>query len=313
MGMSQSYGHRDDAESTRTLHRALELGVTFIDTANAYGSGHNEEFIGSVLGGRRDELVLATKFGLRLADGRPGAGAPDSYVDTSAAYVRSACEASLRRLGVDTIDLYYAHRRAPSVPVEETVGAMAELVAAGKVRWLGLSEVSPATLRAAHAVHPITAVQMEYSLFTRDVEDGMLDTCRELGVAVVAYSPVGRGLLTGTITSRDELPETDSRRHLPRFADENLAGNLALVDAVATVARTLGITPAQAALAWLLGRGEDVVPIPGTKRVAYLEENAAAVDIALSPEQLSTLDKLVGRDTVRGSRYLPTAQRHIGH
>jgi aryl-alcohol dehydrogenase-like predicted oxidoreductase len=312
MGMSAAYGARDDDESTRTLHRALELGINHLDTADVYGFGDNEQLVGKVVGQRRDEVFLATKFGNRLVD---GAGeVPRLRVDTSAAWVTQACDASLRRLGIDTIDLYYAHRRNPATPIEETVGAMAELVAAGKVRFLGLSEVSPATLRAAHAVHPVAAVQLEYSLFTRDVVEGeMLATCRELGVAVVAYSPVGRGLLTGALTSREDLAEDDWRRTAPRFAAENLDRNLALVAAVREVAAELGVTPAQAALAWVLAQGEDVVAIPGTKRVRYLEENAAAASLPLTGEQLARLSAAVPAGAVAGERYPEPALRALGH
>lgn len=309
MGMSFGYGERDDAESTRTLHRALDLGVNHLDTADAYGRGHNEELVGRVVGQRRDEVFLATKFGLR-----PGPEPTTNRVDSSAAWAREACDGSLRRLGVDTIDLYYAHRRDPATPVEETVGAMASLVQAGKVRLLGLSEVSPATLRAAHAVHPIAAVQLEYSLFTRDVVEGeMLATCRELGVAVVAYSPVGRGLLTGTVTSRSQLTERDWRLAAPRFSEENLARNLPLVEAVRAVAQEIGCTPAQAALAWVLAQGEDVLAIPGTKRVRYLEENAAAASLALTGEQLARLSAAVPAGAVAGERYPAAALRTVGH
>lgn len=313
MGMSAAYGQRDDAESTRTLHRALDRGVNHLDTADVYGLGANEELLGSVVRQRRDEVFLATKFGNRVDPG-DGPGSARRWVDTSAAWVRQACDASLRRLGVDTIDLYYVHRRDPATPVAETVGAMAELVAAGKVRHLGLSEVSPATLRAAHAVHPVAAVQLEYSLFTRDVVEGeMLATCRELGVAVVAYSPVGRGLLTGTITSRDDLVESDERRGAPWFAEPNLDRNLALVAAVRQVAAEIGGTPAQAALAWVLAQGEDVLPIPGTKRVRYLEENLAADALALTEGQLSKLAEAVPPDAVAGARYSEAALAKVGH
>jgi aryl-alcohol dehydrogenase-like predicted oxidoreductase len=308
MGMSFAYGERDDAESVRTLHRALDLGINHLDTADMYGWGHNEELIGPVVRQRRDEVFLATKFGHRMS--------PDGqrFIDTSAAWVRQACDASLKRLGVDTIDLYYAHRRNPDTPVEETVSAMAELVAAGKVRYLGLSEVSPATLRAAHAVHPITAVQMEYSLFTRDVVEGeMQATCRELGVAVVAYSPIGRGWLTGTITSPDQFAEGDFRRTAPRFSKENFAANLALVERVKEVAAEIGCTPAQAALAWVLAQGEDIVAIPGTKRVRYLEENAAADAIRLTDEQLERLSAAVPVGAVKGDRYPEPLMRALGH
>jgi aryl-alcohol dehydrogenase-like predicted oxidoreductase len=303
MGMSFAYGPRDDEESARTLHRALDLGVTMLDTADMYGMGHNEELIGRTLAGRRDEFVLATKFGFR-AD-----SSGDTYVDTSPGYVQQAADASLRRLGFDTIDLYYAHRRNPAVPVEETVGAMASLVEAGKVRFLGLSEVSPATLRAAHAVHPIAALQVEYSLFTRDPEGELLDTCHELGVALVAYSPVGRGMLTGTVT---ETPD-DFRATVPRFTGTNLEANLRLVDAVKAVAAQAGVTPAQAALAWLLARDGSVIPIPGTKRVRYLEENVAAADVPLTPAQLAALDDAVPPDAVAGTRYAERSMGLVNH
>jgi aryl-alcohol dehydrogenase-like predicted oxidoreductase len=313
MGMSHAYGQPDDAESTRTLHRAIDLGVNHFDTADIYGFGSNEELVGKVVAQRRDEVVLATKFGNRRPDDPDALARAQYVVDTSAAWAKAACDASLRRLGIDTIDLYYVHRRNPATPIEETVGAMAELVAAGKVRQLGLSEVSPATLRAAHAVHPIAAVQLEYSLFTRDVVEGeMLATCRELGVAVVAYSPVGRGLLTGTVTSRDALAANDYRRNTPRFTDENLARNLPLVEAVREVAAEIGCTPAQAALAWLLAQGEDILPIPGTKRVRYLEENAAAAALQLSDDQLARLSDAAPPDAVAGARYPAHALRAVG-
>jgi aryl-alcohol dehydrogenase-like predicted oxidoreductase len=314
MGMSFAYGERDDADSTRTLHRALDLGVNHVDTADIYGFGHNEELVGKVVARRRDEVVLATKFGNRVLDDSGAAMRGEWRVDTSAAWVREACDASLRRLGVDTIDLYYVHRRNPDTPIEETVGAMAQLVAAGKIRHLGLSEVSPATVRAAHAVHPIAAVQLEYSLFTRDVVEGeMLATCRELGVAVVAYSPIGRGLLTGTVTSRAALPDNDYRQTAPRFSDENLARNLPLVEAVRAVAGEIGCTPAQAAVAWVLAQGEDILPIPGTKRVRYLEENAAVDSLVLTDEQLARLSDAVPADGVAGDRYAERALRAVGH
>lgn len=309
MGMSFAYGGRDDRESIRTLHRALDLGVTHLDTADLYGFGENERLLGSVVRQRRDEVFLATKFGNRLLEGES-----ELTVDTSAAWVRQACDASLARLGVETIDLYYAHRRNPDTPVEETVGAMAELVAAGKVRHLGLSEVSPATLRAAHAVHPIAAVQLEYSLFTRDVVEGeMRATCQELGIAVVAYSPVGRGLLTGAFTSRDQLTDDDSRRGAPRFAAEHLDHNLRLAAAVAEVAAEIGVTPAQAALAWVLAQGEDILTIPGTKRVRYLEENVAADRVSLTAEQLARLSAAVPAGAVAGARYPAAALEKVGH
>ncbi|MFF2811134.1 aldo/keto reductase [Streptomyces sp. NPDC058000] len=314
MGMSTSYGVPDDAESLRTLDRAVELGVTLLDTADAYARGANEEFLGRWLGSRptalRDGLVFATKFGLRHDAGTGRV----NEVDTSAAWVRTACHASLRRLGTDRIDLYYMHRRDPAVPIEETVGAMAELVAEGSVRHLGLSEVNPRTLRRAHAVHPISAVQLEHSLFTREVLEGeMLATCRELGIGVVAYSPLGRGMLTGALSSRGDLTADDARRRWPRFADENIERNLALVRALRTTAESLGCTPAQAVLAWLLAQGEDLVPIPGTKRRAYLEENAAAADLSLSPEQADRLRAAVPDGAVAGERYPLAALARLGH
>ncbi len=313
MGMSFAYGPRDDEESARTLHAALDLGVSLLDTADAYGLGHNESLIGSVLADRRDEFTLATKFGLRSASGGAATSTtPGTYVDTSPAYVAQACDASLARLGFDRIDLYYAHRRNPEVPIEDTVGAMAALVSAGKVGHLGLSEVSPATLRAAYAVHPIAAVQMEYSLFTRDVETEMLDTCRELGVALVAYSPVGRGMLTGTVTDVSKLADDDFRRIAPRFADpDNFATNLALTEAVRDVADQLGVTAAQAALAWLLAQDELVIPIPGTKRVSYLRENCAAADIILTAEQVARLSSVAPAGAVAGDRYTAQAMQSL--
>jgi aryl-alcohol dehydrogenase-like predicted oxidoreductase len=308
MGMSFAYGERDDEQSAQTLHRALDLGVTHLDTADMYGFGHNEELIGRVLGARRDEYTLATKFANRL-----DADSGRRFVDSSGAWAREACDASLARLGTDHIDLYYMHRRNPSTPIEETVGAMAELVQAGKVRWLGLSEISPDTLRKAYAVHPINAVQVEYSLFTRFPEDGLLDTCRELGVALVAYSPVGRGWLTGTFTSADQFAADDFRASQPRFEGENFERNAVLADNVRRVAGEIGCTPAQAALAWLLAQGEDVLPIPGTKRVKYLEENSAAADIELTPEQVERLSAAVPQDQVAGDRYAPSGMVTLNH
>ncbi|TDB82662.1 aldo/keto reductase [Micromonospora sp. KC721] len=314
MGMSFGYAGRDDAESTRTLHRALDLGVDHLDTADMYGAGANERLLAPVVQARRDEVFLATKFGNRFrGDGSGGTSAPGAYVDSSAAWAREACDASLDRLGVDRIDLYYLHRRDPATPIEETVDAMADLVRAGKVRLLGLSEISPATLRAAHAVHPIAAVQMEYSLFTREVEGEMLDTCRELGVALVAYSPVGRGLLTGAITGRDQLAADDWRAGVPRFAEGNIEANLRLVAAVREVAGEIGCTPAQAALAWLLAQGEDVLPIPGTKRVRWLEENVAAADLRLTDEQQARLRAAVPAEAIAGERYPEAGMRTVGH
>ena len=299
MGMSEFYGPRDDAESTATIHRALDLGVTFLDTADMYGPFVNEELVGRAIAGRRDEVVVATKFGNeRRPDGsRVG-------VNGRPQYVRSACDASLQRLGVDHIDLYYQHRVDPSTPIEETVGAMAELVAAGKVRHLGLSEAAPATIRRAHAVHPITALQTEWSLWTRDPEaNGVLDTVRELGIGFVAYSPLGRGFLSGEIRTPEDLAPDDFRRHNPRFQGENFERNLELVDRVREIAQEKGIEPAQLALAWVLARGEDVVPIPGTKRRHYLETNVAADDVRLSPAELERIDEVLPVGAALGDRY----------
>ncbi|WP_405148365.1 aldo/keto reductase [Sphaerisporangium sp. NBC_01403] len=298
MGMSEFYGPGDEAESMATLHRALDLGVTFLDTADMYGPFTNERLVGRAIAGRRDEVVLATKFGIQRAeDGtRIGVnGRPD--------YLRQACDASLDRLGVDHIDLYYQHRVDSTVPVEETWGALAELVAAGKVRHLGISEASPDVVRRAHAVHPITAGQYEYSLFTRDPEDQILGTFRELGIGLVAYSPLGRGLLTGAITSTDQFDATDFRAHNPRFQGENFDANRRLVTQIQEVAEAKGVTPAQLALAWVLAQGEDVVAIPGTKRRTYLEQNVAALDIALTQDELAALEKAAPRDAVAGERY----------
>ncbi|MFC4497085.1 aldo/keto reductase [Streptomyces ovatisporus] len=311
MGMSIAYGPADEQESLATLDRAAELGVNLLDTADVYGLGANEELIGRWLSRRdRDAVFLSTKFALK----RGATTGRVDEVDTSAEYVPEACDASLARLGTEHIDLYYMHRRDPAVPVEETVGAMAALVDAGKVRFLGLSEVSPQTLRRAHAVHPITAIQLEYSLFTRDVVEGeMLATCRELGVAVVAYSPLGRGMLGGMLHSREALSEEDNRRRWPRFAEENIDANLALVEAVRDVAEQIGCTPAQAALSWLLAQGEDIVPIPGTKRRRYLEENCEAADVTLTPAQVALLREAVPPQAVTGGRYPAQALARLGH
>jgi aryl-alcohol dehydrogenase-like predicted oxidoreductase len=289
MGMSEFYGTADESEAVRTLHRALDLGVTLLDTADMYGPFTNERLVGGAIAGRRDQVVLATKFGNVRDPDNPR----NRRIDGSPAYVRSACDASLERLGVDHIDLYYQHRVDKSVPIEETVGAMGDLVTAGKVRHLGLSEASDATIRRAHATHPITALQTEYSLWTRDIEQQILPTLRELGIGLVPYSPLGRGFLTGTITSTDDLEPDDFRRRNPRFADGALQANLAIVDAVRAVAEAKGATPGQVALAWVLAQGDDVVPIPGTKRVRYLEENVAAAAVALDAEELARLDDTV--------------------
>ncbi|MBP2298545.1 aldo/keto reductase [Azospirillum picis] len=306
MGMSEFYGPTDDSQSLQTLERALELGVTHYDTSDMYGAGHNETLLGRFLAGKRDRVTIATKFGIVR---KPGDYA--RRIDTSAAYVREACEASLRRLGVDVIDLYYAHRLNPETPVEETVGAMADLVKAGKVRALGLSEVSAATLRRAHAVHPIAAVQSEYSLWTRDMEEAVLPACRDLGISLVAYAPLGRGMLTGAVASREQFAENDFRRMSPRFAEGNLDRNLALVEAVKALAARKGCTPGQIALAWLLAQGPDILPIPGTKRIKYLEENVAAAEVALTDEELKALADALPPGAAAGDRYTAEGMRGV--
>jgi aryl-alcohol dehydrogenase-like predicted oxidoreductase len=297
MGMSAFYGQTDDDEAIATIHRALDLGCTFLDTSDMYGPHTNERLVGRAIAGRRDEVVLATKFGIQIEMGPP----VRRSVNGSPEYVHAACEASLERLGVDHIDLYYQHRVDPNTPIEETVGAMAELVAAGKVRHLGLSEASPETIRRAHAVHPIAALQTEYSLWTRDVEAEILPTLRELGIGLVAYSPLGRGFLSGRFSSPEDLDENDFRRTGPRFTGDNLERNRQLVDRVRELAAEHGVTPGQLALAWVLAQGEDVVPIPGTKRRTYLEENLAAADLELSPADLARIGDVVGE--AAGARY----------
>lgn len=307
MGMSEFYGERDDDESIRTIHRALELGVTFLDTADMYGAGHNEQLVGRALAGRRDDAVVATKFGNRRDGDR-------RWVDNSPDWIRQACEDSLRRLGTDVIDLYYMHRRDPDVPVEESVGAMAELVAQGKVRHLGLSEVSAETLRAAAAAHPIAALQSEWSLFTRDLEAEIVPTARELGIGIVPYSPIGRGLLAGALTSSDELSADDFRRDHPRFSGENLERNLERVRQLRELAAELECTPVQLAIAWLLCRGEDVVPIPGTKHVRYLEDNVGAADVARRfGDRMGRLDELFPPGAVAGARYNDAGMATVEH
>jgi aryl-alcohol dehydrogenase-like predicted oxidoreductase len=296
MGMSAFYGQGDDVESEATIHRALDLGCSLLDTSDMYGPHTNERLVGRAIAGRRDEVVLATKFGIQLA-GDP----PQRSINGRPEYVRQACEGSLERLGVDHIDLYYQHRVDPNTPIEETVGAMSELVAAGKVRHLGLSEASAETIRRAHAVHPIAAVQTEYSLWTRDVEAEILPTLRELGIALVAYSPLGRGFLSGRFTSPEDLDENDFRRHGPRFTGANLEQNLELAGRVKELAAEHEVTPGQLALAWVLAQGEDVVPIPGTKRRTYLEENLAAAEVELSPGDLARIAEVVG--VAAGDRY----------
>jgi aryl-alcohol dehydrogenase-like predicted oxidoreductase len=297
MGMSEFYGPTDDKESVATLLRAVELGIDFFDTADAYGPYKNEELVGRTLKPMRERVKIATKFGIvRNPDGtRAINGRPE--------YVRAACDASLKRLGVDQIDLYYQHRVDKTVPIEDTVGAMAELVRAGKVKYLGLSEASAKTIRRAHAVHPMSAVQSEYSLWSREIEDGVLPTMRELKIGLVAYSPLGRGFLSGKFRSIEDLPENDFRRMSPRFQGENFARNLEVVDRVNEIAREKGVTPSQLALAWVLARGKDIVPIPGTKRRSYLEENVAATRIRLSAEDMARLDRAAPKNFAAGDRY----------
>jgi aryl-alcohol dehydrogenase-like predicted oxidoreductase len=306
MGMSQSYGTPDDEESVATIHRALDLGVTFLDTADAYGPFTNERLVGGAIKGRRDEIVLATKFGnQRLPDGsRTVNGRPE--------YVREACDASLERLGTDHIDLYYQHRVDKDVPVEDTWGALSELVRAGKVRYLGISEAAPATVRRAHAVHPVAAAQYEYSLFSREPEDGLLPVLRELGIGLVSYSPLGRGLLTGSLDAAGGFGAKDFRNGHPRFAGENYDHNLEVAGRVAGIAESKGVTSAQLAIAWVLAQGNDIVTIPGTKRRSYLEQNVAAAAIALTPEDLIALGKAVPRDAIAGERYPAPFMASIG-
>jgi aryl-alcohol dehydrogenase-like predicted oxidoreductase len=305
MGMSFAYGPRDDQESIATLHKALDLGINFWDTADMYGVGHNEELISKVLEPNRSKIFIATKFGFRQREGSTSnfAGSPATYVDGSPAYLKQAVEKSLKRLRVDVIDLYYAHRIDPNVPVEDMVGAMADLVKAGKVRFIGLSEASPASIRKAHTVHPISALQSEYSLLTRDPELEVFDTVRELGITFVAYSPLARGLVTATVPDKNQLAEDDYRRTVPRFGEEHWKNNQRLADDFSNLASTKKLTPAQLALAWVLAQGNDIIPIPGTKKRKWLEENAAAVDVSLNHDDLQDLESLLSKYPDVGKRY----------
>jgi aryl-alcohol dehydrogenase-like predicted oxidoreductase len=305
MGMSAFYGATDEAEALRTLDRAHELGCNFLDTSDMYGPYTNELLLGRAIAGRREEIFLASKFGIKFEAGEP----PRRSIDGSPGYVRAACDASLQRLATDHIDLYYQHRVDPNTPIEETVGAMAELVSAGKIRHIGLSEASAETIRRAHAVHPITAVQSEYSLWTRDVEEEILPTLDELGIAFVAYSPLGRGFLSGRFSSTEELDEGDFRRYGPRFTGENLKHNLSLAERVKELAGQKGVTAGQLALAWVLHRGEHIVPIPGTKRVSYLEENLAAAEVELSAAEVAAIADAI--PTAAGDRYDPEGMRTV--
>jgi aryl-alcohol dehydrogenase-like predicted oxidoreductase len=306
MGMSAMYGDSDEAEAIATLHRAIEIGMNFLDTSDMYGSGHNEELIRRAIADRRDRVILATKFGnIRRPDGTTDVnGRPE--------YVAAACEASLQRLGVDCVDLYYQHRVDPNVPIEDTVGAMARLVRQGKARYLGLSEAAPATIRRAHAVHPIAALQTEYSLWTRDAEVEILPTCREMGIGYVAYAPLGRGFLGGKIRDAQVISDADNRRRMPRYQPENLASNLKLLQVLEEIARAKGCAPAQIAIAWVLAQGLDIVPIPGTKRRAYLDENARAADIHLSTEELGRLSHAFPPGAAAGERYPAAMLKRVG-
>ncbi|MBD2534315.1 aldo/keto reductase [Nostoc flagelliforme FACHB-838] len=308
MGMSEFYAGRDEQESIATIHRALELGVTLLDTADMYGPFTNEQLVGRAIRDHRDQVVLATKFGnVRTEEGGwlGVSGKPE--------YVYQACDASLQRLGVDVIDLYYQHRVDPTVPIEETIRAMSELVQQGKVRYLGMSEAAPSTIRRAHTVHPITALQTEYSLWSRDPEDEILPTVRELGIGYVAYSPLGRGFLSGQFTSPEDFAQDDYRRNAPRFQGENFYKNLQLVEQVKAIAEEKGVTPGQLALAWLLAQGDDIVPIPGTKRRKYLEENTAATEIMLTPEDLSRIEAVAPKGITAGSRYAEQQMKALNH
>lgn len=306
MGMSEFYGTSDEKESISTIHRALEIGINFLDTADMYGPFKNEILVGKAISGKRDQIILATKFGIQR-----GQEPAKRKINGRPEYVRSACDASLKRLGVDHVDLYYQHRVDPDVPIEETVGAMAELVKAGKVRFLGLSEAAPQTIKRAYSVHPITALQTEYSLWSRDPEDEILDTVRELGIGFVAYSPLGRGFLSGKVKSVNDLEENDFRRYSPRFQGENFRKNLELVDKVEEIANNKGVTPAQLALAWVLSKGDDIIPIPGTKHVKYLEENVKAAEVNLTDDELAEIENIMPVGAASGLRYPESSMKAI--